>query len=415
MNNRWKYVATCLLMASTLALGSCGSTATPDDGGNIDGSNNAGGDDGGNGGATTSNQVVFTPVGAALSNDLIDLEFLPGQNGEAVAISWGNSSGQGTVYYLRSDLTPLAQTASIDVGTGSEQGLLNVAADPDYVQNGYLYFYYTLPDGSGNVVVRRQVSVDVPGNTFSLGAEEVLVTFLKNNTTNPGDNHNGGSMVFGESKYLFVGVGDGAGDDPVSQDASNPLGKLHRLRFDRSDPANPVFMDDTIYSLGLRNPFTLVVDDEADLFMGDVGAGAYEEVNCVYFAGENYGWPECEGPCAPPVSDRVNPLWGYRHGDETFNNEDPEDNSSGGESIMVASFYTGSQYGGVFTNKLIYNEFFKGWVRLLTLNVFDQVTHDEHIGHIQGLTGLHQNPADGLLYGISLFGSDRIVRMDLAQ
>ncbi|KAB2838971.1 PQQ-dependent sugar dehydrogenase, partial [bacterium] len=321
-----------------------------------------------------------------------------------------------TVYYLRTDLTPLSQTVSISVGTGNEQGLLNVAADPDYAQNGYVYFYYTLPDGSGNRVVRRQVNVNVAGDTFSLGAEDVLATFLKSETTSPGENHNGGSMVFGESKNLFVGVGDGAGSDPVSQDASNPLGKIHRIRFDRSNPATPTLIaEDTVYALGLRNPFTLVVDDEGDLFMGDVGAGGFEEINCLYFQGENYGWPTCEGPCVPNNPNFVNPIHGYRHGDNTFNDQDPEDNSSGGESIMVAVYYTGDQYGGVFTNKLIYNEFFKGWVRLLTLNVFDQVTADEHIGHIEGLTGLQENPADGLLYGVTLFGGDRIVRMDLAQ
>jgi len=106
-------------------------------------------------------------------------------------------------------------------------------------------------------------------------------------------------------------------------------------------------------------------------------------------------------------------LHGYAHGDNTFNDQDPEDNPVGGESIMVSAFYRGSQYSGALTNKIIYNEFFAGWVRLLTLDVLDRITKDEHIGHLTGLTGLHENPADGLLYGVSLFGDDHIQRMDL--
>src|SRR5690606_15286649 len=127
--------------------------------------------------------------------------------------------------------------------------------------------------------------------------------------------------------------------------------------------------------LGLRNPFTIVVDRQGDLFVGDVGANLFEEINCVYYAGENYYWPECEGPC--PQHDIINPIHGYFHNQSDF---DPDFNVAGPKSIIVSAFYQGEQYDGAFTDKIIYNEFFDGFVRLLTMTQYEQVIADEHIG-----------------------------------
>jgi hypothetical protein len=52
---------------------------------------------------------------------------------------------------------------------------------------------------------------------------------------------------------------------------------------------------------------------------------------------------------------------------------------------------------------------------LLSLDAADRVIGDQHLGHQGGLTGLHESPVDGLLYGTALFGSDRILRMDLVD
>ena len=421
-----KRIAVCLLAASLSAIGACGSN--PDDDGNPNGTPTP---------TPTptstpipgSNQIVFTPVGDAIAGDLIDLEFLPGQGGEAIAITLG-----GTIYYLRNDLTPLSSTENISVDGGNEQGLLNVVADPNYASNGFIYLYYTVPgqDPDINRLTRFNVQVNVAGDSFDLVSPLDIISFDKAQADNPGENHNGGSLVFGVNRQLFIGVGDGGGassaniGESLSQDYGVSLGKVHRIVPDPSGPNNYTIPSGqvipststptTVYSIGLRNPFTIVVDEDADLFLGDVGAGTFEEINCVYFANENYGWPLCEGDCDPPQAGFQNPIHGFAQTDETFNDQDPEENQVGGpQSIMVSAYYFGSGYEGRFTGKLIYNEFFDGWVRLLTLNAADQVTADEHIGHQGGLTGLHENPADGLLYGVSLGGSEKILRVDLAD
>ena len=61
---------------------------------------------------------------------------------------------------------------------------------------------------------------------------------------------------------------------------------------------------DSIWALGLRNPFRAYYDAPTGrLYIGDVGGNDYatakEEIN-LGAAGANYGWPNCEGPCAQP-------------------------------------------------------------------------------------------------------------------
>lgn len=439
--NRLRKSALLLCFAICLAGFACSSNNAGNGGGDGGGDGGGGGGGGGAGSGEPLPQVVFTPVGStAVAGDLIDVDFLPGQNGESIAVGLG-----GDVYYLRNDFTALSQVPHIDVDDGNEQGLLGVVAHPDYANNHFIYIYFTVPGQTPDInqVDRLTVNVNVAGNTFSLSDRQTIISFDKQEAEDivglpsSGENHNGGSMVFMDQTHLAIGVGDSGGSagqaSEISQSLDHNLGKIHRIipsvtpssgGFTAPDNDIPGATVDSIYALGLRNPFTLILDDDGDLFVGDVGAGSFEEINCIYVSGENYVWPLCEGPISNceaqkcPLANAFDcrfPIHSYSHGDDTFENEDPEDNSSGGRSIMLQNFYQGQGYGGAFFHKVIYSEFFGGWVRALTLNeTTEQKMDDQHIGHLEGLTGLHQHPVDGLLYGTSLGGADRLVRMDLA-
>jgi glucose/arabinose dehydrogenase len=363
--------------------------------------------------------LAFTPVGGAIDDLLIDLEFLPGQDGEAIAITQ-----DGSVYYLRNDFTPLTDVESIAVTfVGDERGLLNVAADPLYgTSNNFVYFYYTVAGISPDInrVTQYEVDVDVGGGSFSLNNPQTIIEFQKSGTA---DNHNGGSMVFITQDELVLGVGEGA-VAANAQTLANGLGKIHRIIPRRPGPGFNVPSDnpfvgtagaqESIFSLGVRNPFTLVfAADRGLLIMGDVGENLFEEINLVNRGG-NYGWPSCEGPCDPPNPSFTDPVHGYFHSNATFYDEDPLPNNEGPKSIMVSAIYQGDQYGGALTDKLIYNEFFGSWIRLATLGPGGVVVADQHIGHLEGLTGLHTHPVDGFLYGVSLGGSEQVLRVDLA-
>jgi glucose/arabinose dehydrogenase len=372
---------------------------------------------------TKKNLVEFNEVGESFGTaDLIDLEFLPGQGGESIVLS-----KDGTVYYVTKDFSPLAQTATVLVHDEDEQGMLNVVADPDYTDNHFIYLYYTLPDGSGNRLDRDTVSVDVGAGSFSLEDAQTVQTFSKTQSPNFDGHHNGGGMVFGSDGAIYLGVGDGGGDAgpdttiALSQDPTVTLGKVIRIIPDRN-PGEGGVVTSEIYALGFRNPYTMALGP-AGLFVGDVGSTRVEEVDLLTKADQNFGWPITEGPSS--LFDFVNPIQFYNHTDNKFAKEDPTDSpfdvikgdvdeTSNPQAIIVATFYTGDQYGDRLKNRLLYSDFFQGWVRGFKIKTDGTIEDDKHFGHLNGLTSLQVGP-DGMLYAVSLFGSDHILRLDLIK
>ena len=65
-------------------------------------------------------------------------------------------------------------------------------------------------------------------------------------------------------------------------------------------PDNPYWDGDAnsnrsrVWHLGLRNPFRFTFDSSGDLWIGDVGAGEWEEINSGP-GGSDFGWPCYEG------------------------------------------------------------------------------------------------------------------------
>ena len=85
---------------------------------------------------------------------------------------------------------------------------------------------------------------------------------------------------------------------------------MHRINPDGTVPTDNPFYDgagpnvDSIWALGLRNPFRAYYDAPTGrLYIGDVGGNdnstAKEELN-LGARGANYGWPNCEGTCGGP-------------------------------------------------------------------------------------------------------------------
>jgi glucose/arabinose dehydrogenase len=187
---------------------------------------------------------------------------------------------------------------------GGEQGLLSMAFAPDYASSGRYYVYYTAPragDSGGSVITVEEFS-----------PTEHHVVFTVDHPTN--SNHNGGQLQFGPDGLLYAGTGDGgSGNDPPdnAQNRAVNLGKLLRV-----DPTAPGATPEQ-YAYGLRNPFRFSFDRQTgDLIIGDVGQGAWEEVDfspAGTASGRDYGWHCREGKhptpgvtCTPP--EPVNPV-----------------------------------------------------------------------------------------------------------
>jgi glucose/arabinose dehydrogenase len=194
------------------------------------------------------------------------------------------------------------------VAAGGEQGLLGLAFPPDYAQSGRFYVYYTAASGADNRIVEfRRSSAD------RADASSARVVMRMPNLE---PNHNGGMIVFGPDRLMYVGTGDGGGGNDQhgargnAQDLGSPLGKLLRIdprasgdrayRIPASNPfVNTAGARGEVYSYGLRNPWRFSFDRRTgDLSIGDVGQNAVEEVDFVRRGrgrGANFGWRPFEG------------------------------------------------------------------------------------------------------------------------
>lgn len=102
--------------------------------------------------------------------------------------------------------------------TDGERGLLSMAFDPAYSENGFFYVYYT--DLNGDIAIERyHVSAD-PERADSSSAVRIL------SIPHPQfSNHNGGLLRFGPDGYLYIGTGDGGGQgDPLANAQNTGLG-----------------------------------------------------------------------------------------------------------------------------------------------------------------------------------------------
>ena len=192
----------------------------------------------------------------------------------------------------------------------SEQGLLGLAFDPDYENNGFFYVNYTA--GSTTRISRFSVDANDP-NLGDDTSEDILLTFSQ-----PQANHNAGWIGFGPNDgllYVATGDGGGANDGGTGHTAAtgngqditnNLLGKMLRLDVTGAavaiPPDNPfvgVTGDDEIWAYGLRNPWRDAFDSlTGDLWIADVGQNLWEEIDFQpgsSMGGENYGWRCREG------------------------------------------------------------------------------------------------------------------------
>ncbi len=192
-----------------------------------------------------------------------------------------------------------------------ERGLLGLAFDPHFRDNGAFYVDYTDTDGA-SVVARFRL----PEGDSSVSPDSG-VTLLR--VAQPTPIHNGGALAFGPDGLLYIALGDGGhfgneadrtGNDPThrAQRLDTLLGKI--LRIDASAggayriPADNPFVSTAgarpeIWAYGLRNPWRMSFDPATgDLFIADVGPSNWEEINRMPrgSAGTNFGWSNMLGP-----------------------------------------------------------------------------------------------------------------------
>ncbi|CAA9258288.1 MAG: Cytochrome c551/c552 [uncultured Adhaeribacter sp.] len=218
-------------------------------------------------------------------------------------------------------------------GVNAEEGILGLAADPNFKNNNYVYIFYSPADTS----VNRLSRFTFRGDSLDRKSEKRILQLYSQREICC---HTGGSIAFGPNNMLYLSTGDNSTpfDEPNQKYVSHgyaPLddrpghlqydvrrssgntndlrGKILRIQIKADGsydiPDGNLFPKGTaktrpeIYTMGHRNPYRISVDQKTGiLYWGEVGPDAredsiatrgprgYDEVNQAKKAG-NFGWP----------------------------------------------------------------------------------------------------------------------------
>ena len=265
------------------------------------------------------------------------------------------------------------------ITAGGEQGLLSMAFHPKYQTNKRYYVNYTDRNGDTRVIEYR--------GTRAL--RQLLFV------DQPYSNHNGGGLQFGPDGWLYVGMGDGgSGGDPENraQNLSSRLGKMLRINVNSKRPIVQ------IVGYGVRNPWRFSFDSNGDLYIGDVGQNAWEEIDYTPRNSpglENYGWDVYEGthefeskqPRGP--GKLVMPIAEYPH--------------SQGCSVTGGYVYRGRAIPSL-RGRYIYGDFCSGTIWTLRAGGGDDVDVRRESISLESLSSFGRDAA-GELYATSLTGN----------
>ncbi|MCC6651809.1 MAG: PQQ-dependent sugar dehydrogenase, partial [Candidatus Eisenbacteria bacterium] len=243
----------------------------------------------------------------------------------------------------------------------NDRGLLDLAVDPNYAVNHFIYLLYTVDPDTNGVDVETpsfgrltRYRMNLTGDTNVVAPSTRTILMGTNWTNGPliaTSSHSIGSLRWGRDGSLLVSAGEGANflfadngglypsafgpgkTDPYedigayrAQDITSLAGKILRINpltghGYASNPyadSNLMSVRSRVYAYGLRNPFRFAVrpgtgspDTTAGnpgvLCIGDVGWDTYEELNVATAPGRNFGWPCREGMLAQPTYQLVQP------------------------------------------------------------------------------------------------------------
>ncbi len=271
-------------------------------------------------GASVNANWHKTDLATGLSNP-VAMSIAP--TGEVYFIQFG---GAVKIYNPATNMTTTAGT--VPVYNEGEDGMLAIALDPNFAENGWVYLYFSpAAPGVGNRLSRFTIT----GGVLDLNSEIELLTVGTDRTADS-MTHSGGSLAFGPDGLLYLSTGDDTnpfqsnGYDPIDERAGRSdfdaqrsagntqdlRGKILRIRPEAdgtySIPDGNLFPSDgsvgrpEIYVMGDRNPYRISIDPVTGwLYWGEVGPDAggnsatrgpqgYDEINQAREAGF-YGWP----------------------------------------------------------------------------------------------------------------------------
>jgi cytochrome c len=240
----------------------------------------------------------------------------------------------GVVKIWKPDTKATVITAKLEVFKELEDGLLGIALDPQFSQNGWVYLFHSEPvtrqvEGVGKTGDNLVSRFTLKGDNLDLTSRKEL---LRITTQREQCCHSAGSLDFDAQGNLYAATGDNThpgesdGFTPVDErdgrgpwnalksaaNANDLRGKILRVHPEPDGtvtiPKGNLFPPGTpntrpeIYVMGNRNPWRIAVDRRSGfLYWGEVGPDAggpnenrgpagFDEINQARAAG-NFGWP----------------------------------------------------------------------------------------------------------------------------
>lgn len=239
------------------------------------------------------------PMPVAASADKYELELVA----EGIQIPWGMAwlneqdllvtDRAGKLRMIRNGkLLEQAIKGVPKVHAEGQGGLLDIELDPNFKDNGWIYFSYSGYEGDEegyNTSIMRAKLKDM-----QLTDTQLLFDGAPNTTTTK---HYGSRIEFDKDGYLYFSIGDRGERDVHPQSLEYDAGKIHRINSDGSIPkSNPFYNQEntrkSIYSYGHRNPQGMARHPETGIIWShEHGPRGGDEINIIK-SGANYGWPE---------------------------------------------------------------------------------------------------------------------------
>jgi glucose/arabinose dehydrogenase/PKD repeat protein/endonuclease YncB( thermonuclease family) len=311
-----------------------------------------------------------------------------------------------------------------------DRGLLGIALDPDFNNNGYIYLLYVYEDDKNRYTTSktsRLARYTVQGDVASVSSETIILgrfvasgcdAFPAGADCLPAESfsHSVGNVIFAPDGTLFMTQGDAASFsvvDPMAlrtQDLDSLAGKL--LHFDRNGnglPGNPFYNGDLtanrskVWDYGLRNPYRFTLRPGSNVpYIGMVGWNAWEDLY-VGLPGRNFGWPCYEGPniqdgysayaqCQSlyAAGTRVPPILTYHH-------------YGGSTAITAGFFYTGSNFPASYQGDFFFGDYGHGFIHTLQVDGNNNMVPNSEVEFLaepagDGPVGIYQGPDNYLYY-----------------
>lgn len=195
----------------------------------------------------------------------------------------------------RLDPEPIADLPPIHAGTGLA-GLMDVALDPDYARNGWVYLAHSHTNETPGDASAHAMTRVIRGRIADHRWQDQEVLFqVPDSLMVQGGTRWGCRLLFDQVGDLHFSIGD-MNRGPDSQDPALPAGKTFRIHADGSVPADNPFTGvagalPQVFTLGNRNVQGMAQHPvTGKIWATEHGPMGGDELN-ILEKGANYGWP----------------------------------------------------------------------------------------------------------------------------